>query len=51
MFGEVLEAFDWFEPKTSDDGQRGISQGGEDLWRMARVGAGLVLTQSVTSRT
>jgi hypothetical protein len=44
MLGEVLEAFDGFETKATNDGQRGISQGGEHLRSMACVGPCLILS-------
>jgi len=43
VLGEVLEALGWFEAKATNDGQGGISQGGEYLWGMASVGPGLIL--------
>jgi hypothetical protein len=40
----VLETFDGFEAKATNDRQGCISQCGERLWSMASVGPGLILS-------
>ena len=44
MFREVLDALHRLESEAAKDGERRVAQSGECLWRMAGVGACLILT-------
>lgn len=46
MFGEVFDVFQGLEAEPANDGKRGVTQCGKRLWRVAGVGARLILAPS-----